>query len=417
MSGTELILYVGFGLLVILVAWLPLLIRGRPVSLAILFIGIGALAGLALPDWPRWREHPEAVERFTEIVVIIALMGAGLKLDRKMSLRGWITTWRLLALAMPLSIGAIAGLAVAALGLPPSLAILLGALLAPTDPVLASDIQVGPPRSGEEDEVRFALTSEAGLNDGLAFPFVNLAIAMAAAGLTSGGLPDAGLVVHWLALDVVWKIAAGIGMGWLVGWLCGWATFHLPEGTRLSRTGDGFLALGLTFASYGLAEWIHGYGFLAVFVTALSFRAAERQDKFHEELHDFAEQVERILMMILLVLFGGALTKGLLAPLTAADAAFGLAVLFVVRPLAGLASLSGGPWPFHEKAMIAFFGIRGVGSFYYLQHGLNAADFPQADRIWAIVAFIVLVSVLVHGVTAGPLLRRLDSRRLGDRTD
>ncbi len=416
MSATGLILFIGFGLLVILVAWLPVFLRGRPVSLAMIFVALGAAAGLFIPGWPRWRDHPVFVEHFTEIVVIIALMGAGLKIDRKLSWRGWIATWRLLAIAMPLSIGAIAGLAVAALGLPVPVAILLGALMAPTDPVLASDIQVGPPRSGEEDEVRFALTSEAGLNDGLAFPFVNLAIAMAAAGLVAGGWPGPALLMEWLAVDVAWKMAAGIGVGWAVGWLAGWATFHLPEGARLSRTGDGFLALGLTFASYGLAEWAHGYGFLAVFVTALSFRAAERQDKFHEELHDFAEQVERILMMILLVLFGGALTTGLMAPLSLADAAFGLAVLLVVRPLAGAVSLAGGPWPTGEKALIAFFGIRGVGSFYYLQHALNERDFGQADRLWAITAFIVLASILIHGATASPLLARMDRRRDADGT-
>ena len=129
-------------------------------------------------------------------------MGAGLKLDRPVSWRGWESSWRLLGIAMPLTIAGIAFLGWTILGLGIGAALLLGAVLAPTDPVLASDIQVGPPQSGKEDEVRFALTSEAGLNDGAAFPFVYLAIAIAlskrpesrssptgSSSMSSGGLP------------------------------------------------------------------------------------------------------------------------------------------------------------------------------------------------------------------------------------
>ena len=138
--------------------------------------------------------------------------------------------------------------------------------------MLAADVQVGPPRSGEEDEVRFTLTAEAGLNDGLAFPFVNLAIALALNDALAGRLGlGMGRRSTWL-----WKLGAGIAAGWAVGAALGWLTFHMPNRARLSRTGDGFVALGVTFLAYGVTELLHGYGFLAVFVAALALRAAER---------------------------------------------------------------------------------------------------------------------------------------------
>ena len=181
---TYVIVLGGFGALVLLTAWLPMVLRQLPLSLPIVCVGIGA----ALTTIPAVsdiafhpREHIHLVERLSEFVVIVSLMGAGLKLDRAVGWRRWMITWRLLGIAMPLTILALAVLASVLLGLGAASAILLAAALAPTDPVLASDVQVGPPLQGKEDEMRFALTSEAGLNDGLAFPFVHLAIALAAA--------------------------------------------------------------------------------------------------------------------------------------------------------------------------------------------------------------------------------------------
>ena len=172
----------GAGILITLVAWLPLALRRLPLSLPIICMAAGAAIFLIPPITfrPLPTILPDVAERLTEFVVIIALMGAGLKLDRLFSWRRWNVTWRLLGITMPLSIAAITLIGVYGLGMSLAMALLLGACLAPTDPVLAADVQVGPPKSGEEDEVRFGLTSEAGLNDGLAFPFVNLAIALAA---------------------------------------------------------------------------------------------------------------------------------------------------------------------------------------------------------------------------------------------
>jgi NhaP-type Na+/H+ or K+/H+ antiporter len=382
-------------------------LRELPLSLPMFCVAFGFSAfGLSSAEAPDPLAYPEVTERLTELVVIVALTGAGLKLDRPFGWRSWSMTWRLLAVAMPLSILGIALVGGWLLGLGAAAAVLLGAALAPTDPVLAADVQVGPPRSGEEDEVRFTLTAEAGLNDGLAFPFVNLAIALAAHRSVPGPW-----LLEWAAVDVAWKLGAGVAVGWVVGQALGWLTFRVPNRAGLSRTGEGFVALGVTFLAYGLTELAHGYGFLAVFVAALAMRAAERQHHYHERLHDFADQTERLLMMVLLVLFGGALAGGLLAPLTWAGAASGLLLLFVVRPAAGLVSLIGSPQPIAERATIAFFGIRGLGSFYYLAYALNERHFEGAEELWAVLGFTVLVSVVLHGTTVTPVMRHLDERR------
>ncbi len=403
------LLLVGLGALILLVAWLPMVLRELPLSLPMFCVAFGFAAfSLAGGTFPLPGEFPEVTEFLTELVVIVALTGAGLKLDRPFALRSWSLTWRLLAVAMPLSILGIALVAGWLLGLGLAGALLMGAALAPTDPVLAADVQVGPPHSGEEDEVRFTLTAEAGLNDGLAFPFVNLAIL--AAGL--GGLSGERLL-GWATTDVLWKLVVGVLVGWLAGRALGWLTFHMPNRAKLSRTGDGFVAIGVTFLSYGLTELAHGYGFLAVFVAALGLRAAERQHEYHDRLHDFADQTERLLLMVLLVLFGGALAGGLLAPLDWAGIAAGLAFLLVVRPVAGMAALWGSRHPMPERLALAFFGIRGVGSFYYMAYAVNREGFADNERLWAALGFTVLVSIILHGITVTPAMRHLDAMRRG----
>jgi len=400
-----LILFV-VGALVALVAWLPLVFRRAPLSLPIICVILGA--GLfSLPQVgfdPLPQTFPDITERLTEFVVIVALMGAGLKIDRIFNLKRWGVTWRLLGVTMMLSIAAIVILGWTVLGLGLAGAVLLAGTLAPTDPVLASDVQVGAPREGGEDEVRFGLTSEAGLNDGLAFPFVNLAIALALA--ASGQKTD--WFMDWLTVNVLWEIGAGLAIGWAVGWLFGWLTFTIPVSTRLAATRDGFIVLAATFISYSVTEMLHCYGFLAVFITALAFRHADRDHDFHVEMHDFIEQIERMAMMVVLVLFGGALVSGLLSPLRPLDVAVAVVIVLIVRPVAGMIGFIGCRRPLREKLILAFFGIRGVGSFYYLAYGLNAAPFEGGDRLWAIVGLICLMSILLHGITVTPVMRWFD---------
>jgi NhaP-type Na+/H+ or K+/H+ antiporter len=399
------IVLTGAGFLIALVAWLPLALKRLPLSLPIVCITLGAILFLSPlgSDQPLPLIYPDFTERFTEFVVIIALMGAGLKLDRVFNLRRWNVTWRLLAVTMPLSIAAITALGAGLLDLPWGVALLLGASLAPTDPVLAADVQVGPPKTGQEDEVRFGLTSEAGLNDGLAFPFVNLAIALSLSASSEEPWLEA-----WFLHSVLWEIGAGVVGGWLIGRVFGWLTFQIPAETKLAQTGDGLIAIAATFISYGLTEMIECYGFLAVFITALTLRHAHREHDFHRDMHGVTEQVERLAMMILLVLFGGALVSGLLAPLGFVDVLAAIIVLVVIRPLAGLTGLLGLKAAWSEKLTLAFFGIRGVGSFYYLAYGLNQMPVEDNERLWAIVGLVVLLSVLLHGLTVTPVMRLLD---------
>ena len=395
----------GFGLLTALVVWLPLALRKLPLSLPIVCIGLGA-AIFSLPQVtlrPLPLLYPELTERFTEFVVIIALMGAGLKIDRVFRWREWAVTWRLLAITMPLGIFGIAAVLGWGMGLPWAVALLVAASLAPTDPVLAADIQVGPPKSEDEDEVRFGLTSEAGLNDGLAFPFVHLAIMLA----TVAGTGEAWLG-EWLGYRVLWEIGAGVGGGWLIGRLFGWLTFHVEAESKLAQTGDGLIALAATCISYGLAELVHCYGFLAVFVTALTFRSTHRSHDFHHDMHDVTEQIERLAMMVLLLLFGGALVSGLLSAVGWTEIAAAVVILLVVRPVTGLIGLAGHRADWSEKLTLAFFGIRGVGSIYYLAYGLNHVDVAGANRLWGLVGLVVLFSVLLHGLTVTPIMRLLD---------
>lgn len=392
---------------------LPMLLAGHPLSFPMVYVALGVVI-FSLPlELPRADpiEHGAFVERISELAVIVALMGTGLSLDRPFGWATWRPTWRLLAVGMPVTIVAAGLVGWWVLGLAPATAMLFGAVVAPTDPVLASDVQVGPPGEGDEDDVRFALTSEAGLNDGLAFPFTNAAIAAAGA----AGVGE--WVGGWFLDDVVVKLGVALVLGVVAGRALGWVVFHIPTERKLAESSEGFVALAATLLVYGLTELAHGYGFLAVFVAACMIRRQERDHGYHEVLHTTAENIERLLTVVLLVLLGGAIVDGVLSALGWRGALVGLVTVLVLRPLAGLVSLVRTTTPPGERIAIAFFGVRGIGSIYYLAHALEEADFARAPTLWAVVAFVVLVSVVLHGVTAFPVMRRLDDRRTaGSRT-
>ncbi|XAM00234.1 cation:proton antiporter [Phycisphaeraceae bacterium D3-23] len=318
------------GLAFLAAAVLPPLLRRVPLSLPMLYVAVGMLLPTLWADAPRADPllRGELTERLSELAVIVALMGAGLKLDRPVGWKRWKLTWRLLGITMPLCILALVLGGWGLMGLTLGGAVILGAALAPTDPVLAASVQVGPPGEKDTSETRFALTSEAGLNDGLAFPFVNLAILLAGAGVTAGGLSG------WLAVDVVWKVGAGVGMGWLAGRGLAWLIFRF---THPGNIIDGFVALAITLVTYGGTELVHGYGFIAVFVAALVFRAQERSHELHRTLHAFVDQIERLLMAGLLMFFGASITHGLFAALTWEGVVVALAFILVVRPGRGAA--------------------------------------------------------------------------------
>ncbi|MBC2776335.1 cation:proton antiporter [Parasphingopyxis sp. GrpM-11] len=396
----------GVGLLIFLVAWLPLIVRHLPLSLPIICVGIG----MGIYSFDRFApyalhplEQPILVEKAAEFIVIISLMGAGLKIDRALNWRSWAIPARLLGIAMPLTIVALAVTAHLLFGVGAATALLLGAALAPTDPVLAADIQIEKPDSPQDDEARFALTSEAGLNDALAFPFVHLAIALAASGATVAAVGE------WVLDALILKLVIGGALGWGGGRLLGWIIYRLPKTGRLSQSGDGFVALAATLTIYAGTEMLHGYGFLAVFVAGLMLRHAAPDDAFNVRLHDFADETERLLMMGLLVVFGGMMTAGgLFALLGWADIAFALAAIFLIRPAVGWLSLAGSAIPRAERAVISFFGIRGLGSVFYFAYGINHGSFEEPSRMWGTIGLVILISILLHGVSVTPAMERLD---------
>jgi NhaP-type Na+/H+ or K+/H+ antiporter len=201
-------------------------------------------------------------------------------------------------------------------------------------------------------------------------------------------------IARWLVLDVIWKIAVGLGIGWLGGKAMGYFTFRFPGRFGLAQTRDGFVALGITCLAYGSAEIVHGYGFLAVFVAALSLRSVEQGHRYHENLHAFAEQIERLLMMILLVFFGAAIAEGSIFGALSLNVVLTVAlILCVVRPISGWIGLIGFPATAGEKAVISFFGIRGIGSIYYLAFALGQAKFEGTQILWVTVCFAVLSSI------------------------
>lgn len=408
--NTYIVILAVFGAIILVTAWLPLVMKALPLSLPMACIALGmllALSPLSYAVAANPLENRAITERLTEFAVLVSLMGAGLKLDRPLSRQGWMVTWRLLAISMPLTIASIALLSSGLLGLGLASAILLGAALAPTDPVLASDVQVGPPNSEDEDDVRFALTSEAGLNDALSFPFVYLAIAVALSQVSHDPW-----LAEWLAIAVIWKLAAGLAIGWLSGRALGYLTFRVSQSRRLSKTKDGLVAIGITCITYGVTELAHGYGFLAVFIAAVTLRSTERRHSYHEELHDFTEQIERLLMMVILVCFGAAIAEGtIFQALTWPVVFFALATVLFIRPLAGMVGLAGSPHPLEERVAIAFFGIRGLGSFYYLAYALGQVEFEHAETLWVTISLVVLLSVLLHGVAVTPAMVYVDRRR------
>lgn len=380
-------------------------------------------------------DHSWFIERMTELVVVISLFSAGLKLSLPLRDARWKIPLSLAFGSMMLTIAAIAAVGMLALDLPLGLAILLGAILAPTDPVLASEVQLAHAR--DRDRLRWGLTGEAGLNDGTAFPFVML-------GLGLLGLHEVGdFGWRWLAFDLIWAIVGGLAIGWVAGYTVGRLVLHLRSQHRAAVGFDEFIALGLIALSYGVALLLSTYGFLAVFAAGLALRRIEaRLDDNDDsagsdaaaddlpaadaatlrsgsddvathpatapahmarEVLNFNQQTEHIGELIV-VLFVGAMLSA--AYLTSFSLWF-IPLLFVVlRPLCAWLGLLGSPTTRPQRVLIAWFGIRGIGSIYYLsyaiQHGLPV---EYAERLAPVVLTVVAASIIVHGFSVAPLMR------------
>jgi NhaP-type Na+/H+ or K+/H+ antiporter len=379
--------------------------RERAFSASIIYLGLGAAAAVAIEvfdiAWIDPLDDAELVERLSELAVIIALFGTGMKLDRPLDWGSWSGVARLLGIAMPLTIAGIVAFGTGVMGLSLGAALVLGAILAPTDPVLAGDIGVGPPGDEEEREPNFSITGEAGLNDGFALPFLF-------AGLFAVAEGGNGWLGEWFAADVVYAVAVAVAIGAAVGYGLGGIAVWLRERRLLATAFDAWLAIPSVLAIYGLTEIAGAYGFVAAFVGGVAFRRYEHAHERNLAVHEGAEVVEKFGELAVILLLGSMLTfAGLEAPGVAGWLLVPVLVL-AIRPLSVAASLVGAKLPAGERAFIAWFGVRGVGSLYYVAVAVGAGVLSAADAeliAWTSIA-CVIVSIVVHGVTATPLSRR-----------
>lgn len=383
----------------------------RAFSAALIYLGLGIAAAVVIRaldvPWLDPLEDARIVERLAEFTVVVALFSTGLKLDRRLSWREWGSVVRLLAVVMPLTIVAITLFGSLVMGLSLAAAVVLGAALAPTDPVLAGDVGVGPPGEEDEREPHFAVTAEAGLNDGLAFPFVNLGLWLA--------LDDRGdaWFVEWVLADLLYGIAVGVAVGAVGGYAIAAAVLRLRGRRLLSVDFDGWVAVAAVLLLFGFAELVGGYGFLAAFAGGMGFRRYERDHAANERVHVGAEVVEKFAELAAILLLGSMFTLAGWMEAGWAGAALAPLVLLVIRPFTVLVAFAGSGLPLRERAFLGWFGVRGVGSLYYvaaaIATGLLAVD--EAETVFWAIAVCVVVSIVAHGSTGSPLIRRLVERR------
>lgn len=406
-----------------------------PLSAAMLYLAVGYAigpAGMGLVDLHPLRDAP-LLERLTEIAVLISLFTVGLKLELPLADKRWRIPVQLATVSMMVTVAAIAAVGVFVLGLSLGASVLLGAILAPTDPVLASDVQVANP--GDRDRLRFGLTGEGGLNDGTAFPFVMLGLGL----LSMHDLGAWGW--RWWAIDVVWAVGGGLGIGYLLGMMTGRTVLYLRTRHLEALGADEFIAFGLIALAYGVAVLCHTYGFLAVFAAGLALRrvdqrslpkvaapAAQRSQAaaaantseaavrpadapayMMRAVQRFNEQLERF-TEVAIVLVLGALIPLVEFP---SDVLWFIPVLFlVIRPVAVIFGLLGTNVTGTQRTLMSWFGIRGIGSIYYLMYAIShEIDAALAERLLSITVAVVVASIVIHGVSVTPLMTRYEQRK------
>jgi NhaP-type Na+/H+ or K+/H+ antiporter len=259
---------------------------------------------------------------------------------------------------------------------------------------LAGDVQVGPPLEGSEHPVRYALTTEAALNDGFAFPFVYLGL-LIAAGFTN---VPADLAV-WFVRDALYPILAGAVLGGAIGWALGRTVVHMSTADRISRAGHGVIALAAVLLCYGLVALAEANGFVGAFVAGLAYRRIEAQNEFHRRLHTFSDAIESAVTAILLVMLGSTL-PALWPVLDWRHTLIGFGLLLVIRPLAGYIGLIGTDLTRQERWAVAFFGVRGIGTIYYIAYASGLIEFVNEEPLWALTAYTIFASTVVHGATS-----------------
>ena len=422
------------GLLLIAMTMGSSFLSRLPLNAAMLYLGVGVAVGplgLGLLQLDAL-ENKVMLERLTEIAVLISLFTAGMKLELPLRDRRWRIPVQLATVSMIVTVAAVAALGVYGLGLSLGAAVLLGAILAPTDPVLASDVQVS--NAGDRDRLRFGLTGEGALNDGTAFPFVMLGLGL----LGVHELGEAGW--RWWTVDVLWSVAGGLGLGYLLGTLVGRAIIYLRMRHREALRSDEFIALGLIALAYGAALLCHTYGFLAVFAAGMALRridegsspapaaqagaqdttselspdeqaasGAEAPTNMMNAVQRFNSQLESFVEV------GIVLAVGVLLATVEfeRDVLWFVPVLFLlVRPLAVYAGLLGTQVSGSQRNLMSWFGIRGIGSLYYLLYAINHDIEPAlAERLLSVTLAVVVASIVVHGISVTPLMQHYETRK------
>ena len=373
-------------------------IKRLPLSFALIYLVVGILLGSYGFGLVKITPDTQFLERLSEFIVIVSVFACGLRINRPLKLWAWQSTIRLIGLLMPISIFALAAIAHYLLDMGWGAAVLLGAILAPTDPVLASEVQLG--NVEDKDELRFALTSEGGLNDSLAFPFVYFGIYAFKDDNWNNWFKS------WVGIDLVWAIFAGIVMGIIVAKAVIWLDRHLQKRREADDLMEDFVALSLILLTYSLTEVVNGYGFLAVFVAGFVVQRDYfgQQEKRVAQL-EFTEQIEKLLEVTAIVILGTILAIEPMLKYAGQSLLIAGLLFLIIRPFGVWLSMLGGDLPTTTRSLMGWFGIKGLGSIYYLTYALGkgvAGD--TAEQIVWITYTIVVLSVIVHGISAAPLM-------------
>ncbi|HEX8270514.1 MAG TPA: cation:proton antiporter [Flavobacterium sp.] len=394
-----------WGFITLLAATIPNILKSRNITAPIVYLIIGIVIYLATNNYSTIAglDNVMTIRKICEFVVLVALVNAGLKIRKPFQWSTWKYSFWLLIVTMPLTILAVAWAGAEFLGLAPAAALLLGALISPTDPVLAADLQTSPPSEKDISNTRLALTSEAGINDGLAFPFVYFALYMAT---EKGDYSD--WLQHWILVDVFYKISMGCAMGLVTGWLLHNLIYKMTSRNQHSQISRGILALSLTLLPYALTEIVGAYGFIAVFVAACVFSNSEKIIEHMDSLHDFTEEIEGIFVALLFVIIGIYLCENYEALMDWRLILFALLIIIIIRPVFGWLALCRSDLSNFEKLVVSFYGIRGVGSIFYLMYALSEVKFPDAEKLIQVTAVTITLSVFIHGLSAAAIQKKLD---------